>query len=74
VAPRAAAEPNKRNVFIPSPFLASGILVSGAWAFEHDLDAAVLRAVLRGVVRGDGMRVAEPLGRDDVGVDACDVK
>ena len=43
---------------------------SGAGAFEHDLDAAVLRAALRRVVAGDWMRVAEAFGRDDVGVDA----
>ena len=43
---------------------------SSARALQHDLDAAVLRAAVRRVVRGDRMRVAEPLGRDDVGVDA----
>ena len=45
-------------------------LASGAGPFEHDLDAAVLRAALRRLVRGDRMGVAEALGRDDVGVDA----
>jgi hypothetical protein len=43
---------------------------SGAGAFEHDLDATVLGAAVRRVVRVNRMRFAEPLGRDDVRVDA----
>ena len=43
---------------------------SGAGALHHDLNAAVLRPAVRRIVRGDGMRVAEPLGGDDVRVDA----
>ena len=33
---------------------------SGAGAFEHNLDAAVLRVALRRVVQGNRIRVAEP--------------
>src|ERR1700674_5275232 len=41
-----------------------------AGPLHGDLDAPVLRPALRRVVRGYRMRVAEPLGRDDVRVDA----
>src|SRR5690242_11943426 len=50
--------------------LARGALRSGrARTLHGDLDPAVCRAALRGVVGGDRMGVAETLGRNDVGVD-----
>src|SRR5438105_11720415 len=43
---------------------------SCAGALHHDFDAAVFRAAVRRVVRGDRKRVAEAFGRDHVGIDA----
>src|SRR5208337_2629175 len=45
-------------------------LLSGAGALDHDFDAAVLRPTLLGGVWRERVRVAEPFGRNDLGVDA----
>src|SRR5271170_3220880 len=45
-------------------------MVSAARSLDDNLDAPVPRTTLRGGVRGDRMRVATALRRQDIGVDA----